>query len=364
MAMRKKNSSNQISSHIDEETVSGLETSLISNSDLLSETTNSDIHKKYLEDKRLSQIELAEFEMIERDLDNIAVSPLLMSTEVKFPPRSNHSDRHPRDDVDNDHGQDVINSKWSNQSAEYYIGGNYSSQVSRKSQNRYQFSQTNESEYEPVLDKNDREYGDESDGDPYSEVDYPTKRQSDDENDDHELQEAVSTALIAETQFIRVSHSQNPFQGSSISKSSHKELYEDPVNSTQGSIDDSVSWGNSSSPMQTAIRPRLSNDSTRMSDPPNKSRNSPAPSRYHHTSHLSTGAIGDSSHDWDHKNHPPSSRKSPARSMSSGSTRQSQNRKSKESQNPNHEMSKSKIIVDEDILTKAKKLEEEIATYQ
>lgn len=361
VAMRKKTPSNHMSSQIDEETVSGLETSMISNSDLLSETTNSEIHKKYLEDQRMAQIELAEFEMIERDLDNIAVSPLLMSTEVKFPARSQH-DPHQNTDIGSDHDQDVINSRWSNQPAEYYIGGNYSSQITRKSQNRYQFSQTAESDHEPALDRiEDQDYGNESDNDPNSEADYPINPESDydDEHDDHELQEAVSVPLVAETQFIRVSHSQNPFQNSSRSTHTRKEFYEDQVNITQGSIDDSVSWGTSSSPMQTAIRPRLSNDS---SDPPNpKARNSPAPSRYH-TSHLSTGAIGDNNHNWDQKKLPPTSRKSPARSTSGA--RQSQIRKSKESLNPNHDTSRSKIIIDEDILIKAKKLEDEIATYQ
>ena len=360
VAMRKKNPSSHMSSQIDEETVLGLETSMLSNSDLLSETTNSEIHKKYLEDQRMAQIELAEFEMIERDLDNIAVSPLLMSTEVKFPLRS-HQDPHQNTDIGSDHDQDIVSSEWSNKSAEYYIGGNYSSQISRKSQNRYQFSQTAESDHDPAIDRSDRDYGDESDNDPNFEANYPTNPESDydDDNDDHELQEAVSVPLVAETQFIRVSHSQNPFQSASRSIHTRKEFYEDQVNITQGSIDDSVSWGTSSSPMQTAIRPRLSNDS---SDPPNpKSRNSPAPSRYH-TSHLSTGAIGDNNHNWDQKKLPPTSRKSPARSTSG--TRQSQIRKSKESLNPNHETSKSKIIIDEDILIKAKKLEDEIATYQ
>jgi hypothetical protein len=359
MTMRKKNSPNHISSHVDEE---ALETSLISNSDLLSETTNSEIHKKYLEDQRLAQIELAEFEMIERDLDNIAVSPLLMSTEVKFPPNSRRSAPLPND-IDyekHERNQDVINTEWSNQSAEYYIGGNYSSQMSRKSQNnRYQFTQTNESEYEQPVEKNDQEYYNEGEVDAESEVEYSVHRQSDDENDE-ELQEAVSAALIAETQFIRVSHSQHPFQGSQPSTHSQKELYEDEVNNIQGSIDDSVSWG--TSPMQAAIRPRLSNDSARMSDTPNKSRVSPAPARYH-TSHLSTGAIGDSNNDWDHKKTPQTSRKSPARSAPN-SIRQSQSRKSKDSSNSNHETSKSKVIIDEDILIKAKKLEDEIATYQ
>lgn len=63
-----------------------LDESIVSNSSyLLGDTSSSELQQRYLQEKRNSQYELDEFAMIERDLDNIAVTPLLSSMDGGFP---------------------------------------------------------------------------------------------------------------------------------------------------------------------------------------------------------------------------------------------------------------------------------------
>jgi hypothetical protein len=376
----------------DEEPVSGLETSLISNSDLLSETTNSEIHKKYLEEQRLTQLELAEFEMIERDLDNIAVTPLLMSTEIKNFPKPLPSNGKTKQAQHENIHDEVINSDWSNKPADYYLGiPDYSiSQFGRNSRNRYEEDDDDDeavhererySDKEAYYDNEDEQehyggYGTGSDSERIPNLQKPNFNYEEPEEEEQaSLEELPSVALVADTHFIRVS--QNPFLNSTHHSKKHS-IYDDEEsqgsqiddhhqqNLTQGSIDDSVSWGNvTTTPKHPAIRPKLSTETSRKSDTPIRSRNSPAPVRYQ-TSNLSSGALGDGSSEWNQKRSSSANRKSsnPSTPSSHSHSRLSSSRKSKELSNTNLETSKSKLIHDEDILTKAKKLEEEIASYQ
>lgn len=298
---------------------------MISNSDLLSETTNSELHKKYLEDQRLAQMELAEFENIERQIDKFPVSPLLMSRDFKSETVKDQFQSRKFDEEDvND---EIINSEWSNKPAEYYMGQDTSSVESHE----YHSEDENPESYNYAHHNQESHIDDDSDRD----VSESENAFSSHEN---ELEEAASMALVAESQFIRVSQSQNPFHPSNIS---------------QNSIDDSVSWGNAP---QTAIRPRLSTESDHFNGTPVKSQISIAPTRYQ-TSHHSFGAIGEES-DWDKKRISPKKRTvSPNhRSLSAG--------RKVVNNAPSVETSKSKIITDNDVLAKAKKLEEEIAVYQ
>jgi hypothetical protein len=377
--MKRREPFDQLSStNIDEEAVSGLETSLISNSDLLSETTNSDIHKKYLEDQRLAQLELAEFEMIERDLDNIAVTPLLMSTD-NFPKSLPSEGKTRKGSYENIH-REVVNSEWSNKPADYYLGVDYSAQVGRNSHSRYQTSDEEDVHERDFYTEQDNEAGAESDhyGDygEESESEVIVRPQNmrnsyrDEEDEQQSFEEIPSVALIADTHFIRVSQSQNPFLSSvPRSNQSHRSYEDDQNNLTQESIDDSVSWGNTTTttPKHPAIRPKISPETSRKIDTPVRSRNSPAPVRYQ-TSNLSTGALGDGSSEWNQKRgSTPTNRKSS--NLSTSNSRQSHHRKSAEISNTSSSYSESSkpkpsLIHDEDILSKAKKLEEEIASYQ
>jgi hypothetical protein len=59
-----------------------LDESTVSNSSyLLGDTSSSELQQRYLQEKRNSQLELDEFVMIERDLENIAVTPILSSID-------------------------------------------------------------------------------------------------------------------------------------------------------------------------------------------------------------------------------------------------------------------------------------------
>lgn len=130
MGMMKNNSTvkemNNSNSHNQEEeiTTSILESSLISNSDLLGDTTNSDIYSKWLEEQRIAKLELDEFEMIERDVDNMAVTPLLMSVDGKIGIPTNHipkNETKPLNQTNMSLQNNIPNqqSKWTHQSADY-----------------------------------------------------------------------------------------------------------------------------------------------------------------------------------------------------------------------------------------------------
>ena len=71
-----------------------------STSYLLGDTSSSELQQRYLKEKKQHELETDEFEMIERDLDNIAITPLLSSVDGGFPvtrPPPQHQQQASRD---------------------------------------------------------------------------------------------------------------------------------------------------------------------------------------------------------------------------------------------------------------------------
>jgi hypothetical protein len=62
--------------------------SSMSQSFLLTDSTTTELQKRWQENQKLAKIELDEFEKIERELDNIAVTPLLASIDHSISPKT------------------------------------------------------------------------------------------------------------------------------------------------------------------------------------------------------------------------------------------------------------------------------------
>lgn len=195
MGMTRPNSNQN---YKNEESSSILETSLISNSDLLGDTTNSDIYDKWLEEQRIAKLELDEFEMIERDVDNMAVTPLLMSVDGNID-KSNlnqklNNDSKPFIKQNNQINQEESNnqSRWTYQSADYFISNSHnsnsiSSSLNNNNSRSYNNNNVNyltpKSSINKSFQSGNRRYQEYNNYDNYNDNDHDYHNNNDNDND-------------------------------------------------------------------------------------------------------------------------------------------------------------------------------------